>query len=111
MVKMKLTANQKLDAGMALNLTELSKVTGWGVSSLRRMELPLICGKMRAEDFWRVLRRRQEEQFIPDPVFPSCLEADRDLRSTADKFRAPRNSSARRAASPCRAGCRPHNTA
>ena len=53
-------ARQKRDAGMALNLTELSHVTGYGVSSLRGMNLPLVKGKIRAEDFWRHVRKLQD---------------------------------------------------
>ena len=112
---MKQTAEQKSAAGMALNLTELSKVTGWGLSSLRSMRLPLLKGKIREEDFWRIVRRWQDDNISFDlsrpmhPPWPSGAVIGRDLQTIADKFRAPRSSNGRKDASPCRAECQPHN--
>jgi hypothetical protein len=114
------TAQQKRDAGMALNLTELALVTGYGVSSLRAMKLPLVCGKITWADFWRQVRRLQSDitRFNPSTLQPfnrstssSNPATDDDPRSTADKFHAPRSSNARKAASPNRAGSPLRNTA
>lgn len=108
----KLTAQQKRDAGMALNLTELAQVSGWGISSLRAMALPLVCGKIDWPGFQRFLRKTQDA-LIPSelghPPWPSTAVIGSDLRKVADKFRAPRSKNGRKAASPCLAGSPPHN--
>lgn len=100
---------------MALNLTELASVTGWGVSSLRSMNLPLVCGKIRPSDFWRFVIRAQDAlcplpgSFLV-PVSTSAPAGMSDLQSIADKFRAPRCSNGRKGASPCRAESPTHST-
>ena len=114
----RLTPEQKRDAGMALNITELAKVTGWGVSSLRSMGLPLVCGKIRPVDFWSEVRKRmdafesQASSLKPISLLAvaSGLGAQSDPQKAADKFRAPRNSNGRKAASPCHAGSQPHSS-
>jgi len=96
---------------MALNLTELAQVSGWGLSSLRSMCLPLVCGKIDWKGFERFLRTKQDFLLscFPNSTSPSSAVVADDLRKVADKFRAPRSSNGHKAASPNPAGSLPHN--
>jgi hypothetical protein len=90
-------AKQKAKNDMALNLSELAVVTGYGRSTLQAMHLPLVHGKIRLRDFWRVIREWQDR--IMAPPYPLRLTAasreTHSMQATVDKFRAP---------SPSRAG-------
>jgi hypothetical protein len=94
-------ARTKAKNDMALNLTELAQVTGYGRSSLQAMKLPLICGKMRLRDFWRNMQYRQA---IPSPTPTSAFPVTaHSMLAIADKFRAPRSKNGQPTASPSRA--------
>jgi hypothetical protein len=110
-------AKSKAKNDMALNLSELAAVSGYGRSSLQAMKLPLIHGKISLKDFRRVLRHRQdglEEQiatltitnnetgarstsFTRVSSFPAT---DYSMPAAVDKFRAPRSSNGPPSASP-----------
>lgn len=96
-----LRSKKRLD--QALNLTELSVLSGYRRVALAAMELPLIEGKITYSDFRRVLRRRQdahEKKFVrPPQVLPSPSATDSRLQTIADKFDAPSPRHGGRAAS------------
>jgi hypothetical protein len=126
-------AKQKAKDDMALNLSELAIVSGYTAPVLRRMNLPLIEGKISLRDFWRVLRNRQElgekyrnrlvlvvhdgdhgeiSEFNVPPEFieaSSLSEAAHSTQAAADKFRAPRSSNGQPSASPSPAAHRARN--
>jgi hypothetical protein len=89
-----MTAQTKAKNDMALNLSELAKVTGYGRSSLQAMHLPLICGKMRLRAFWRFIESRMlatgPNGNLPTSTFASP-SITHSTQATADKFRAPRS--------------------
>ena len=116
-----------------LNLSQLAHATGYGRTTLKKMQLPLINGKMRLTDFWRIIRKRQdalEKQSTlnsqpstilafpatPPPemsgrLAPSISAESSATQTVADKFRAPRSSCARPAASHRRGESRARNIA
>jgi len=83
---------EKVKHDMALNLTELALVSGYGRSSLARMHLPLQHGKISLSDFKRVLRRRQETLGSSPLITNGELRpaADLPLNRVADEFFAPK---------------------
>ena len=88
-------ARKKLKKDMALNLSELSEVTGWDRGSLSAMNLPLEKGRIIYSDFRRVLHRRQdahEDRRAQTPTAPTPKEyrADRISAQVAARFYAPR---------------------
>ena len=75
---------QKVENGMALNLSELAECTGYCRSELTEMVregLPLFHGKTRLPDFWRWVRRQALKACSSAPV-------DRSLQQDADKLYA-----------------------
>lgn len=94
-------AKTKAKNDMALNLSELAAMSGYGLSSLKAMKLPLICGKIRLRDFWRVIQRRQSESITKASA--SLAVTDQTIRA-ADKFHAQRSLNGPPGASPYRAG-------
>jgi hypothetical protein len=90
-----------MNRGLALNLSELAVVSGWGVSSLTGMRLPLINGKIPYDDFRRILRLRQDAlekanrgltyPFIAPIARPASLliEDVGHRQKDADKFYGP----------------------
>jgi hypothetical protein len=97
----------KLREDKALNLSELSAASGYDRGTLRRMVLPLIHGKMFYTDFRRILRERQDRhearlvQRLTLDGQPSTVatgrQAESELQSVVDKFRAPKSNRVRRA--------------
>lgn len=80
----------------AMTLRELSIVSGYGYSTLKGMQLPLISGKISPTDFRRVVRRRQDEIELSrgagpaSPTTAGPIESPPHPRLTADKLHAPR---------------------
>ena len=90
---MKLRARTKKEKDMALNLSELSEVTGWDRGSLSAMNLPLEKGRILYSDFRRVLQRRQDAHedsrakltLLPSTEPSGSVGAD-SSQAVADKF-------------------------
>lgn len=119
----------KAKRGEALNISELSRITGWGRSSLQEMHLPLIAGKIPLPDFRRILRQRQNHieahplYVIKNPpegdgqagggstAIASFAAAGGSMSSAADKFRVPRSMCDQPAASRRRVESRAHSNA
>jgi hypothetical protein len=116
---------RKVKLDQALNLSELSRVSGYDRGSLTGMMLPLTAGKIFYTDFRRVLRSRQDahESSVAALVrhngftHPSgitlaaaVVAAARPMRAAADKFRAPKSRRARPAASHAPAESRARST-
>jgi hypothetical protein len=109
----------KVKKDEAMNLTELARVTSYDRGTLRDMLLPLQGGKIFYTDFRRIIKERQDRHEhslaaldrpairLPGVV---AVEATRSTSSLADKFRAPKSTHARPAASRARGESRPRNT-
>ena len=90
---------------LALNLSELSEVSGWDRGSLAAMNLPLEKGKITYSDFRRILQRRQDARehsrlavrLLPLVESSGSVSAD-SLQAVADKFDAPSRKHANKAA-------------
>jgi hypothetical protein len=113
----------------ALNLTELSFVTGYDRGTLGSMLLPLVAGKIFYTDFRRIVAARQDRHehslasitplLQPSIITPSASAkpaaasspgVDDPPPSLADKFHAPKSTRVRPAASHARAGSGPRST-
>ena len=83
---------EKAERDMALNLTELMAATGYGRAAIKRMNPPLVCGKIRLSDFWEhVNGLAQQAAVATTSVSP---RPSSDLRVIADRMRAPRSENA-----------------
>jgi hypothetical protein len=108
-------ARTKAKNDMALNLSELAAVTGYGYSSLKAMKLPLIYGKIRVSDFWKHMRYIRNLILAADVALGPIREAfsspgeDHSTQVIADKFHAPRSSNDQPGASPSPAAHRARN--
>lgn len=110
-------ARTKAKNDMALNLSELAQVTGYGRSVIQKMDLPLVCGKLRLRDFWRIMRERQDWlRKSRSPAAPQLIAAsaspgaNHSTQATVDKFRAPRSKNGQPNASPSPAGSHVRST-
>jgi hypothetical protein len=87
---MKLTLEEKIARGLVLNVTELMRATGYGRVQIKRMNPPLVEGKIRLSDFWNHVHSLGDFQETPTGVGASP-EPSRDRRSHEDTPDAPRN--------------------
>jgi hypothetical protein len=51
---------EKVNRDLALNLRELAEVSGYSYPMLKRINPPLVCGKIPYSDFRRFLRKLQD---------------------------------------------------
>jgi hypothetical protein len=85
---MRLALQTKIDRDLALNLSELMAATGYGRRAIKRINPPLVCGKIRLKDFWRHHAKLGVQEKTTTTTAAS-LEPSSDLRLIADRMRAP----------------------
>jgi hypothetical protein len=86
---MKPSLQDKIDKDMALNASEIMATTGYGRRAIKRINPPLVCGKIRLTDFWRHHAKLgvQEKTVTTTAI---SLEPPSDLLSIVARMRAPR---------------------
>jgi hypothetical protein len=84
------TLQDRIDRDLALNLSELMLATGYGRAAIKRMNLPLVFGKLRLSDFWKYWQTLQPITLKPTTTGASPVPRSSDLQSIVDKMRAPR---------------------
>jgi hypothetical protein len=84
---MRLALQDKIDRDLALNLSELMLATGYGRRAIKRMSVPLICGKLRLSDFWKYHAKLAHEE--RGPITCASPEPPNDLQALVDRMRAP----------------------
>jgi hypothetical protein len=86
---MKPSLQDKIDKDMALNASEIMAATGYGRRAIKRINPPLVCGKIRLTDFWRHHAKLgvQEKTVTTTAI---SLEPPSDLLSIVARMRAPR---------------------
>ena len=85
---MKPSLQDKIDKDMALNASEIMAATGYGRRAIKRINPPLVCGKIRLTDFWRHHAKLgvQEKTVTTTAI---SLEPPSDLLSIVARMRAP----------------------
>jgi hypothetical protein len=90
---------QKVERDQALNVSELVEATGYSRASLRKMNVPLVCGKIPYSDFRRFLHKLQNTAMASHPSLPPSTKraatparsADPELRALADLLMQPKS--------------------
>ena len=85
---MKPSLQEKIDRDMALNVSELMEATGYGRVQIKRINPPLVCGKIRLSDFWRHHAKLGVQEKTVTTTARS-LEPPSDLLSIVARMRAP----------------------
>jgi hypothetical protein len=86
--QMKPSLQEKIDRYLALNASDLMAATGYGRRAIKRINPPLVCGKIRLSDFWRHHAKLgvQEKTVTTTAI---SLEPPSDLQSIMAMMRAP----------------------
>lgn len=87
MARMRPAIQDKIDRDLALNVSELMAATGYGRRAIKRINPPLVCGKIRLTDFWKHHAKLAHEE--RGPITGAPPEPPNDLQALVARMRAP----------------------